>query len=82
MQYPVVQIDMVSMGKQFALQFIYFHSTNVLLCFSSGAQFTEKSREDNLSRDQIIAREKKWLYMIANWKDYMSKNFKKVFCLI
>jgi len=45
--------------------------------FYGGFQFSDKPKEP-LSRAQIIAREKKWLYMIDNWKDYMSKNYKKI----
>lgn len=46
--------------------------------FYGGAQFSDKPREEVLSRAQIIAREKKWLHMMANWKEYMTKNFKKI----
>lgn len=45
--------------------------------FYGGFQFSDKPKEP-LSRSQIIAREKKWLYMIENWGEYMSKNYKKV----
>lgn len=45
--------------------------------FYGGLQFTDKPKEP-LSRAQIVAREKKWLYMMEHWKDYMSKNYKKI----
>lgn len=45
--------------------------------FYGGFQRTDKPKEP-LSKAQIIAREKKWLYMIDNWSIYMSKNYKKV----
>lgn len=45
--------------------------------FYGGFQRTDKPKEP-LSKAQIIAREKKWLYMIDNWSLYMSKNYKKV----
>ncbi|XP_017478870.1 PREDICTED: TBC1 domain family member 10A-like [Rhagoletis zephyria] len=45
--------------------------------FYGGFQRTEKPKEP-LSKAQIIAREKKWLYMIDNWSLYMSKNYKKI----
>lgn len=45
--------------------------------FYGGFQFNDKPKEV-LSPAQIVAREKKWLHMIQNWKDYMSKNYKKV----
>lgn len=45
--------------------------------FYGGFQRTDKPKEP-LSKAQIIAREKKWLYMIENWSTYMSKNYKKV----
>lgn len=46
--------------------------------FYGGAQFSEKPQREKLTRAQVLAREKKWLHMIENWKDYMSKNYKKV----
>ncbi|KAH8283756.1 hypothetical protein KR054_000468 [Drosophila jambulina] len=49
--------------------------------FYGGFQRTDKPKEP-LSKAQIIAREKKWLYMIENWSTYMSKNYKKVRSLI
>lgn len=49
--------------------------------FYGGFQRTDKPKEP-LSKAQIIAREKKWLYMIDNWSLYMSKNYKKVMKLI
>ncbi|KAH8394523.1 hypothetical protein KR215_002942 [Drosophila sulfurigaster] len=45
--------------------------------FYGGFQRTDKPKEP-LSKAQIIAREKKWLYMIDNWSIYMSKNYKKI----
>lgn len=45
--------------------------------FYGGFQRSDKPKEP-LSKAQIIAREKKWLYMIENWSLYMSKNYKKV----
>lgn len=45
--------------------------------FYGGFQFSDKPKEP-LSRAQVIAREKKWLYMIDNWQEYMSKNYKKI----
>ncbi|XP_013109745.2 TBC1 domain family member whacked [Stomoxys calcitrans] len=45
--------------------------------FYGGFQRTDKPKEP-LSKAQIIAREKKWLYMIDNWSLYMSKNYKKI----
>lgn len=49
--------------------------------FYGGAQFSDKPREEILSRAQIFSREKKWIHMMEHWKDYMEKNFKKV-CFI
>lgn len=52
--------------------------------FYGGSQFSQKPREP-ISREQIIAREKKWLHMISHWKEYMGKNYKKVssnFCAV
>lgn len=47
--------------------------------FYGGAQFSaERPRREPLSRAQIVAREKKWLYMIANYTDYLTKNYKKI----
>lgn len=45
--------------------------------FYSGFQFNDKPKEA-LSPAQIVAREKKWLHMFQNWKEYMAKNYKKV----
>lgn len=45
--------------------------------FYGGFQFNDKPKE-NLSPAQTVAREKKWLYMMLNWEDYMSKNYKKI----
>ncbi|XP_059620935.1 TBC1 domain family member whacked [Phlebotomus argentipes] len=45
--------------------------------FYGGAQFTEKPKEP-LPRAQILAREKKWIHMMGMWKEYLSKNYKKV----
>lgn len=45
--------------------------------FYGGAQFTEKPKEQ-LSRAQIMAREKKWLHMLSQWPEYMNKNYKKI----
>ncbi|XP_005178327.2 TBC1 domain family member whacked [Musca domestica] len=45
--------------------------------FYGGFQRTDKPKEP-LSKAQIIAREKKWLYMLDNWSLYMSKNYKKI----
>jgi TBC1 domain family member 10 len=47
--------------------------------FYGGTQFTgDKPKGEVLSRAQIVAREKKWLHMLANWSEYMSKNYKKI----
>lgn len=47
--------------------------------FYGGAQFTaERPRRQPLSRAQIVAREKKWLYMIEHYSDYLTKNYKKI----
>lgn len=45
--------------------------------FYGGFQFNDKPKEV-LSPAQIVAREKKWLHMMAHWKEYMAKNYKKV----
>lgn len=45
--------------------------------FYGGFQRTDKPKEP-LSKAQIMAREKKWLYMMDNWSIYMSRNYKKV----
>uniref|UniRef100_U5EQ40 Putative ypt/rab gtpase activating protein n=1 Tax=Corethrella appendiculata TaxID=1370023 RepID=U5EQ40_9DIPT len=46
--------------------------------FYGGAQFSDKPVKETVSREQIIAREKKWLHMIAHWSEYMNKNYKKI----
>lgn len=46
--------------------------------FYGGAQFSEKPEKEKLTKAQVLAREKKWLHMIAMWKEYMTKNYKKV----
>lgn len=46
--------------------------------FYGGAQFSEKPEKEKLTKAQVLAREKKWLHMIAHWKEYMTKNYKKV----
>lgn len=46
--------------------------------FYGGAQFSEKPEKEKLTKTQVLAREKKWLHMIAHWKEYMTKNYKKV----
>lgn len=46
--------------------------------FYGGSQFTMGRPSEPLSRAQIVAREKKWLYMIANYSDYLTKNYKKI----
>uniref|UniRef100_A0A1L8DVD1 Putative ypt/rab gtpase activating protein n=1 Tax=Nyssomyia neivai TaxID=330878 RepID=A0A1L8DVD1_9DIPT len=45
--------------------------------FYGGVQFTDKPKAP-LPRSQILAREKKWLHMMDIWRDYMTKNYKKV----
>lgn len=45
--------------------------------FYGGFQFNDKPKE-TLSPAQIVAREKKWLYMMDHWKEYMSRNYKKI----
>lgn len=45
--------------------------------FYGGFQFNDKPKEI-LSPAQIVAREKKWLHMLKDWKMYMAKNYKKV----
>lgn len=46
--------------------------------FYGGFQRSDKEPKETLSKSQIIAREKKWLYMIDNWSLYMTKNYEKV----
>uniref|UniRef100_A0A1Q3FIQ3 Putative ypt/rab gtpase activating protein n=1 Tax=Culex tarsalis TaxID=7177 RepID=A0A1Q3FIQ3_CULTA len=46
--------------------------------FYGGSQFSEKPAKETLTREQIIAREKKWLHMTNHWQEYMSKNYKKL----
>lgn len=46
--------------------------------FYGGAQFSERPEKEKLTKAQVLAREKKWLHMIAHWKEYMTKNYKKV----
>lgn len=46
--------------------------------FYGGSQFTVEKPKEPLSPAQIVAREKKWLYMTQNWQEYMSKNYKKI----
>lgn len=46
--------------------------------FYGGTQFSEKPAKETLTREQIMAREKKWLHMTNHWQEYMSKNYKKV----
>lgn len=46
--------------------------------FYGGAQFSAKPEKEKLTKAQVLAREKKWLHMIQNWKEYMTKNYKKV----
>lgn len=46
--------------------------------FYGGNQFSEKPKKETLTREQIIAREKKWIHMTAHWAEYMNTNYKKV----
>uniref|UniRef100_A0A182JR71 Rab-GAP TBC domain-containing protein n=1 Tax=Anopheles christyi TaxID=43041 RepID=A0A182JR71_9DIPT len=46
--------------------------------FYGGNQFSEKPKKETLTREQIIAREKKWIHMTSHWSEYMNTNYKKV----
>ncbi|XP_035899780.1 TBC1 domain family member whacked [Anopheles stephensi] len=46
--------------------------------FYGGNQFSEKPKKESLTREQIIAREKKWIHMTSHWSEYMNTNYKKV----
>lgn len=46
--------------------------------FYGGTQFSAKPEKEKLTKAQVLAREKKWLHMIQHWKEYMTKNYKKV----
>uniref|UniRef100_A0A182VR32 Rab-GAP TBC domain-containing protein n=1 Tax=Anopheles minimus TaxID=112268 RepID=A0A182VR32_9DIPT len=46
--------------------------------FYGGIQFSEKPKKETLTREQIIAREKKWIHMTSHWAEYMNTNYKKV----
>ncbi|XP_058118967.1 TBC1 domain family member whacked [Anopheles ziemanni] len=46
--------------------------------FYGGHQFSEKPKKETLTREQILAREKKWIHMTTHWSEYMNTNYKKV----
>lgn len=46
--------------------------------FYGGFQFDADKPKELITRAQTIAREKKWLQMISNYSDYLTKNYKKI----